>query len=394
MPSPITYRPGITPDGLSPNARAMLDALSARTGLPGLTVTSTHRDPFGNAQAGGAKGSQHIFGNAVDLDVSGLNDQQKAELLDAAVAGGARGVGIYTSGNVIHLDTRANPATWGANPSAPYAGVSPEQQPAWARPTLQRLAAGGGGTIPPPPALATMRSTVTDAAKQFGVSENLMLWMAQRESRFNPNAKNPDSSATGLFQITGQTWADASRIYGQKLGMPAGTPPTDPKWNAIMAAALVKENQLVMGKMLGREATEGELYLGHFLGGRKAIDMIAAAENTPDAPAAAMFPGEAAVNGSIFFDKAGQPRSVAQVYANMTNIGTTAPGEGQTPVSAEAPKTQDAKQADTFDMPATAKATGVQPALQQMRGPSNTTSELDIFSQRVGANRQARGLMG
>ena len=38
MPSPITYRPGISADGLSPNARAMLDALSARTGLPGLTL--------------------------------------------------------------------------------------------------------------------------------------------------------------------------------------------------------------------------------------------------------------------------------------------------------------------------------------------------------------------
>lgn len=393
MPSPITYRPGITADGLSPAARSMLDALAARTALPGLTVTSTHRDPFGNAKAGGAKGSQHIFGNAIDLDVSGLSDQQKAELLDAAVAGGARGVGIYTSGNVIHLDTRENPTTWGANPSAPYAGVSPEQQPAWARPILQRLAAGGGGTVPPPPAMSAVTGSISAAAKQFGLNPTLMMAVAKRESDFNPNAKNPSSSATGLFGFIDDTWSRVSARYGKALGMPEGTPPTDPKWAPVMAAALMKENQVVIQKLVGREATEGELYLTHFMGGPAGVRMIKMASETPDAPAAAAFPGEAAVNGKIFFDKDGQPRSVAQVYKDLTSFDASNLPTGEAS-AAQAPKAEDAKQADAFDAPAPAKMTGVQPALQQLRGPSTAPNELDQLAQRVGANRQARGLMG
>lgn len=395
MPSPIKFASGITPDGLSPAAKQMLDLMSARSNAPHIEITSTHRNPFYNAKIGGAQGSQHMSGNAIDINVSGWTDDQKRDLLDAAIASGARGVGIYTSGNILHFDTRANPATWGADPDAPYAGVPVDKQPAWAQASLQRLFAGGGGSVPPPPAIATIRSTVIDAAKQFGVNENLMLWMAKRESNFNPNAKNPDSSATGLFQFIDKTWADASRIYGPKLGMPAGTPATDPKWNAIMAAALVKENQLVMGKMLGREPTDGELYLGHFLGGRKAINMIAAAENTPDAPAAAMFPGEAAVNGSIFFDKEGQPRSVAAVYKDMTNIDGVNAGEGNAPAGDSAPKETQTAKDDSGPSFKFTPMKPVGPALQeQSKSTAKVESEIDAFAQRIGANRQARGLMG
>lgn len=395
MAGPFNLPAGVNLDALSPTTRNMLNGISSRFN-PGraISITSGFRNTDDNKAAGGARGSQHIHGNAVDIDVSGWSDDEKRQFLDAAIDSGARGIGIYKSGNVMHIDTRANAATWGADPAAPYAGVPAEKQPAWAQASLQRLFAGGGGTVPPPPALATIRSTVTDAAKQFGVNENLMLWMAKRESNFNPNAKNASSSATGLFQFIDKTWADASRIYGPKLGMPVGTPATDPKWNAVMAAALMKENQLVMSKMLRREATEGELYLGHFLGGKKAVDMIAAAENTPDAPAAALFPGEAAVNGSIFFDKDGQPRSVASVYVDMTNIGKVGSGEGGEAVGDSKPRDQQTAQDDTSSIKVS-PVKPVGPALQeQSKSNAKVESDIDAFAQRVGANRQARGLMG
>jgi hypothetical protein len=392
MASPYNLLSGVNLDALSMPTRNMLNGIASRVnfGRP-VDITSGYRSDTDNAKAGGAKGSQHTHGNAVDINITGWSDDQKRQFLDAAIDNGAKGIGIYASGNVLHIDTRANPMTWGADPNSPYAGHKPEQHPAWAQGPLSKLFASGGGTIAPPPAVATIRSTISDAAKQFGVNENLMMWMAKRESGFNPNATNPNSTAKGLFQFIDKTWADASARYGTKLGMPAGTPPTDPKWNAILAAALVKENQLVMGKMLGREASDGELYLGHFLGGQKAVNMIAAAENTPDQPAAALFPGEAAANYNIFYDKDGMPRTVAQVYKDMTNIGSVGGTEGGQPMP---DKQQPDKKSDPFEGIQIAKAQAAPPAVQQLSGRPQVESDIEMVSRRVTGGRQSRGLMG
>ena len=42
----------------------------------------------------------------------------------------------------------------------------------------------------------------------------------------------------------------------------------DPTANAVMAAAYTKENAGKLAGRLGRNATEGELYVAHFLGSR------------------------------------------------------------------------------------------------------------------------------
>ena len=126
---------------LSPAARGLLDGIAASGVLPEIKVHSGYRDADRNAAAGGAKGSQHIHGNALDLDVSGLSDAQKSALLQSAIANGARGIGIYKSGNSIHIDTRQSPAFWGPGADA-YAGASIDQFPAWAQPHLQALSEG------------------------------------------------------------------------------------------------------------------------------------------------------------------------------------------------------------------------------------------------------------
>lgn len=133
---------------LSPKARSLMDALMAgqfREGAPGVNVVSGYRDPQRNARAGGAGGSQHLHGNAIDIDVKGWSDAEKQKLLQAAVARGARGVGLYPSGNSIHLDVRDTPALWGGNPNAPYAGHGADLAPTWARGVMQTLLANGGG---------------------------------------------------------------------------------------------------------------------------------------------------------------------------------------------------------------------------------------------------------
>lgn len=132
---------------LSPSAKSLLDGIAAKGVLPEIKITSGFRDADRNAAARGAKASQHIHGNALDIDLTGLSNEQKAELLQAAIASGARGIGIYPSDNAMHVDTRETPAFWGPNKAGAYAGAEVGEFPGWAQPHLQALKEG---KTPPP----------------------------------------------------------------------------------------------------------------------------------------------------------------------------------------------------------------------------------------------------
>ena len=45
-------------------------------------------------------------------------------------------------------------------------------------------------------------------SRQYGVNYNLAIDLALAESRFNPRAKNPKSTAKGIYQFINQTWKD------------------------------------------------------------------------------------------------------------------------------------------------------------------------------------------
>lgn len=98
-----------------------------------LPITSGYRDPAHNAAVGGAKGSQHIHGNALDIDVSGLSQDDRLRLIRLASAEGFGGIGVY--GNHIHLDVGDRRA-WG--PSHRRQSV-----PAWAEETVAQHLDGG-----------------------------------------------------------------------------------------------------------------------------------------------------------------------------------------------------------------------------------------------------------
>ena len=97
-------------------------------------VVSGFRDTLHNAKAGGAKHSQHISGNALDLDVSKLSVAERLKIIQSASAHGFTGIGVYR--NSIHLDRRGSPAAWG--PSTHFDSV-----PSWARETINKHFAGG-----------------------------------------------------------------------------------------------------------------------------------------------------------------------------------------------------------------------------------------------------------
>jgi len=121
---------------LSPAAARMAQALREAGIAPNIEIISGYRDVNRNAAVGGAKGSRHTRGDAIDVSTAGLTDDQRAALLRTAIASGARGIGIYPGGS-LHFDVRETPAFWGVNGS--YRGSSVDQAPAWARGELAPL---------------------------------------------------------------------------------------------------------------------------------------------------------------------------------------------------------------------------------------------------------------
>jgi hypothetical protein len=162
--------------GLSPKAQQIVAALG-NSGLKDMSVVSSYRDPSRNAAVGGAKGSRHMSGDAIDLDISKLNDEQKAQALQYAIAGGAKGIGIYPSGRSLHVDARDTPTVWGSNPAGTYKGHDPSLAPKWAQGPLASLYGGASTprppqTVPPTQVAQATPQTATDAPA--GVNPQLL----------------------------------------------------------------------------------------------------------------------------------------------------------------------------------------------------------------------------
>lgn len=93
---------------------------------------------------------------------------------------------------------------------------------------------------------------VAQAAGAAGENVDTALRIAQIESRMDPRARNPRSSAGGLFQFIDDTW----RAFG-------GGDKFDPVLNARNGVRLLAQNREGLTRALGRPAQEWELYLAH-----------------------------------------------------------------------------------------------------------------------------------
>ena len=88
----------------------------------------------------------------------------------------------------------------------------------------------------------------------------------------------------------------------------------------MLARALTHNNAALVRSSIGRQPTNGELYIAHFLGADGAGRLINGVAKHPHKSAAAMFPHAAAANHSIFYDKTGRSRSVGEVYGKLTRL--------------------------------------------------------------------------
>lgn len=149
------------------------------------------------------------------------------------------------------------------------------------------------------------------------------------------------SSATGLYQFTEATWLSVVRSEGDALvpGVSGKTDAellamrSDPGVSAKAAAALAVRNSEQMEAALSRPVTEFEMYLAHFLGAGKAVQMVRAYETDETQSAPDLFPAEAGANEAVFYEMRGDtvntPRTVRQVYEALSSRFSTTPGRVQ-----------------------------------------------------------------
>jgi len=190
-------------------------------------------------------------------------------------------------------------------------------------------------------ASSRVMNAIQSAANQTGVDFSYLLQKASQESGFDPSAKASNSSATGLFQFTKQTWLQMVKNTGAQYGLgnyasqitsdsqghlSVKDPATrqaildlrkDPQISAEMAGELDKQNAASLKQNVGGKIGKTELYLAHFLGAGGAGNFIEEMRNNPNATAATVLPDAAASNPSVFYTASGEPRTLGQIYKHF-----------------------------------------------------------------------------
>ncbi|MHC5653016.1 lytic transglycosylase domain-containing protein [Stappia sp. ICDLI1TA098] len=178
------------------------------------------------------------------------------------------------------------------------------------------------------------------ASTSTGASFDYLVKTAKRESNFDEDAKARTSSASGLFQFIESTWLETLKETGSKHGLGQYAEQiqrtangkyrvADPQMRreilslrdnaeiaSAMAGELTQKNAAYLSDKLGRQPSDGELYIAHFLGAGGASKLIRLAEQNPDMAADKVFSQQARANKPIFYDRGGA-RSVQEVYANL-----------------------------------------------------------------------------
>jgi hypothetical protein len=250
---------------------------------------------------------------------------------------------------------------------------------------------------------ATVTGAIRQAAQMTGAAFKYLLATAQVESNLNPNAQASTSSARGLFQFTEQTWLTTLKEQGAPFGygpysnlisrLPSGdygvSDPRmndavlklrfDPTANALMAGAFTKSNAGKLAGRLGRDATEGELYIAHFLGATGASRLIGLADTQPTMSAAAVFPGAAHANPSIFYDGRGNARSAADVYHMLVGRYDNARGPIPTPASTPAVAAAEPSRAAVAFSPDTAGLTETYAAAARLSPEARAANIEPVF---------------
>lgn len=197
---------------------------------------------------------------------------------------GPGGVTGHSDTSPVIQQTSDQVAQWGAEAGrlarrSQYAPVLPQ---------------GGNDTSAYPigPGGVTSAPVTARAAAATGVPQRFLSALIGHESGGDPNAQATTSTATGGGQFIEQTWFDMLGANAERYGHPeiAGAFERDPRhpggyklsnpdmrdtlldlrndptWSALMTAEYARQNDLSMRQALGRNLSQGDVYIGHWLG--------------------------------------------------------------------------------------------------------------------------------
>ena len=259
---------------------------------------------------------------------------------------------------------------------------------------------------------SAVTGAIRQAAQATGTSFQYLLATAKVESGLNPQAGASTSSARGLFQFIDQTWLATIKQAGPALGYgqyadaitknesghyevadPAMRSEilklrNDPTANAVMAGAFTQSNAAVLSSRLGRAPSEGELYIAHFLGAGGAAKLVTLAAHNPNAHATDFFGHAAHANPSIFYDRAGTPRTLAQVRNVLVaryDVARGAQEQQPTAQAANAPATT----GETLALAAPARSTALAEPLALAATAPDTAGIAEAFA--MAASKPAAG---
>lgn len=178
-------------------------------------------------------------------------------------------------------------------------------------------------SVPIPAAMSRAAEAVLpaleQAARRTGADFSALFHTARLESGFNPAVRARTSSATGLFQFIDATWLNTLARHGARHGIAPTSRAealalrTNPQVAALMAAEHMADNATRIEQATGRKPGATELYLAHFLGVGGATKFLGALDRNPETPGIQLFPAAARANRAIFFDRSGEPRSLAGI---------------------------------------------------------------------------------
>ncbi len=224
-------------------------------------------------------------------------------------------------------------STFGGSSTPSYTGGAPGASSAgYGGPTLggngapvgQAVAHPGGGTggdVNSLPKIAdgaqgaeALTPLIVAAAKMAGVDPGLMLSMCSIVYGFRPMVGAGTSSARGLYQFINSTWKSMLGKYAGKYGIAPNADQGDAAANALMGAEFLKENAAYLKSKIGRDPTDTELYMAHFMGAGGAVKAIMSDPNQSGPQA---MPAAAKANQSIYYEKGGGARTMGGVIAEL-----------------------------------------------------------------------------
>ncbi|MEP6827743.1 MAG: hypothetical protein ABJA10_06685 [Aestuariivirga sp.] len=155
------------------------------------------------------------------------------------------------------------------------------------------------------------------------------------ESAGDPNAQNPNSSATGSQQFTDRTWMDVVRKHAPELLQGRTVSQVldlrkDPELAGVMANKYGEDNGAVLQSQ-GLPVTDGTKYLAHFLGPGGAVKALKADPNTP--LSALLDPDAIRANPQLASMTAGGVRAWADKKMGMALAPQGQPPVAQAPVA-------------------------------------------------------------